>query len=124
MSLGFAELQQRLGDARDRVRLVSVSIDPEHDTPRRLAEYAQRFGAGPSWTFYTGTVEASVAVQKAFAAYRGDKMNHTPLTLVRLAPGQPWVRLDGLATPEQLLQEVGAAAKPTDAAPERPRAHR
>ena len=50
-------------------------------------------------------MEASVAVQKAFAVYTPDKMNHAPLTLMRAAPGKPWVRLDGLATPDQLLQE-------------------
>jgi protein SCO1/2 len=30
-------------------------------------------------------------------------MNHAPLTLYRAAPGKPWVRLDGFATPDQLL---------------------
>ncbi|HEX6364232.1 MAG TPA: SCO family protein [Albitalea sp.] len=105
MSMVFAAFQEALGAERDKVRLVSVSIDPEQDTPKRLDAYAKRFGAGPQWTFYTGSLEASVAVQKAFAVWRGDKMNHTPLTLVRAAPGQPWVRLDGFATPEQLLAE-------------------
>jgi protein SCO1 len=105
MTQTFATLQRKLGADRDKVRMVSVSIDPEHDTPRRLAEYAEQFGAGPQWTFYTGTVESSVAVQKAFAAYRGDKMSHTPLTLVRSGRGAEWVRLDGFATADQLLQE-------------------
>jgi protein SCO1/2 len=109
MSQAFAELQAALG--AEQVRLVSVSIDPEQDTPRRLVEYANRFGAGPQWTFFTGTVEASVAVQKALGAYRGDKMNHTPLTLFRAAPGQPWVRLEGFATPQQMLQEYRASAR-------------
>ena len=87
-------------------RMVSLSIDPEHDTPARLSAYAQQYGAGPQWSFYTGTVEASIAVQKALDAYRGDKMNHSPLTLLRAAPGTRWVRLDGFATPDELLREV------------------
>jgi protein SCO1/2 len=33
-------------------------------------------------------------------------MNHTPVTLFRAAPGQPWVRLDGFATPDMVLGEV------------------
>jgi protein SCO1/2/putative membrane protein len=37
------------------VKLVSVSVDPEHDTPEVLAEYARRFGADPDrWWFLTG----------------------------------------------------------------------
>ncbi|MEL7061526.1 MAG: SCO family protein [Acidobacteriota bacterium] len=41
----------------DRVRLVSVSVDPEHDTPAVLEAYAQRYGAGPNWLFLTGATE-------------------------------------------------------------------
>ena len=111
MTQVFAEVQKQLGADAGRLQMVSLSIDPEQDTPKRLAEYARAQGAGPDWRFYTGTVEASVAVQKSLAAYRGDKMNHTPLTLLRAAPGQPWVRLDGFATPAQLLAEVRAMLK-------------
>jgi protein SCO1/2 len=31
-------------------------------------------------------------------------MDHTPVTLVRVAPGKPWVRIDGLMTAAELLQ--------------------
>lgn len=106
MSQTFARLQEKLGPDRARVHLVSISIDPEQDTPERLAAYARRFHAGPGWGHYTGTAEASVAVQRAFDAYRGDKMNHTPLTFLRAAPGRPWVRVDGFASPDDLASEL------------------
>jgi protein SCO1 len=105
MSQIFAEVQNRLGDDKGNVQMVSISIDPEQDTAPRLAEYAKRYAAGPQWRFYTGTLEASIAVQKAFNAYRGDKMNHLPLTLIRSAPGKPWVRMDGFATPDDIVRE-------------------
>jgi protein SCO1/2 len=104
----FSVLQHKLGAGAAKVHLVSISIDPEQDTPARLREYAERFHAQPGWQHYTGSVEASVAAQKAFSAYRGDKMNHTPLTLFRRAPGEQWVRLDGFATADQLLGELHA----------------
>ena len=106
MTQTFAEVQKRLGRDAAKVKMVSVSIDPEEDTPARLTEYAKRYQAGAQWSFYTGTVEASVATQRAFDAYRGDKMNHAPVTFFRGAPGQPWVRLDGFVTPEAVLGEV------------------
>jgi protein SCO1/2 len=106
LSQTFAEVQKRLGNDAAKVKMVSVSIDPEEDTPARLSEYARRFGAGAQWSFYTGSVQSSVAVQRAFDVYRGDKMNHSPVTLFRAAPGQAWVRLDGFATPDALLGEV------------------
>ncbi|BDG02337.1 SCO family protein [Anaeromyxobacter oryzae] len=106
MSRTFAQLQERLGSERDRVHLVSISIDPEQDTPARLSEYARSFGAGPGWRFYTGTAEASVAAQRAFDVYRGDKMDHTPVAFLRAAPGRPWVRIDGFASPDELTSAV------------------
>lgn len=105
LSHSFAELQRRLGAERERVHMVSISIDPEEDTPQRLRDYAARFDAGPQWEFYTGSTAASVALQKAFQAWFGDKMHHRPVTFLRAAPGQPWVRLDGLRTPDELLAE-------------------
>jgi protein SCO1/2 len=105
LSHSFAEFQRRLGAEREQVRMVSISIDPEEDTPRRLAEYAARFDAGPQWGFYTGTLAASVTVQKAFQAWFGGKMHHRPVTYLRAAPGEPWVRLDGFASGEELLAE-------------------
>jgi len=103
MSQVFGEFQRKLGAEAAHVHLMSISIDPEQDTPERLREYAGHFGARPGWQYYTGTIAASLAAQQAFNVYRGDKMSHTPVTLLRAAPGQPWLRLDGFVTPDQLL---------------------
>ncbi|MFO1270709.1 MAG: SCO family protein [Rubrivivax sp.] len=102
----LAQLQDLLGPQRELVHLMSISIDPEYDTPARLRDYARRFGAGPEWQHYTGTPAASQAAQRAFDVYRGSKMDHIPATLVRMGPGTPWVRIDGFATARQLLAEL------------------
>ena len=111
----LSEVQRALGPERDSVHLMSISVDPEEDTPARLREYAKRFGAGPSWQHYTGTVAASLAAQRAFDAYKGDKMSHTPLTLVRPTPTGPWVRFDGFATADMILKELPVARPARDA---------
>lgn len=36
------------------IQAVSITVDPEYDTPEVLAEYADRFGAGEGWHFLTG----------------------------------------------------------------------
>jgi protein SCO1/2 len=105
LSQNFAALQARLGAQAGSLHMVSISIDPEEDTPARLTAYAQRFGAAPQWQFYTGSTAASVTLQKAFKAYFGDKMHHRPITFMRAAPGQPWLRLEGYVTPDELLRE-------------------
>ncbi|KVW63716.1 hypothetical protein WK98_25615 [Burkholderia ubonensis] len=103
ISQTFERLQGELGSDRDKVHIVSISIDPEEDTPARLRAYAAKFGAGPEWQHYTGTVDASIAAQRAFNVYRGDKMNHAPVAFLRAAPGRQWMRIDGFATPSELL---------------------
>ncbi len=52
----------RLAMARERldpevaktIQFISVSIDPENDTPEKLMQHAAAFGAGPDWLFLTG----------------------------------------------------------------------
>ncbi len=54
----MAGLQPRALAHPGRVRLVSISVDPEHDGPEVLAAYGRRFGADPrAWTFLTGSFE-------------------------------------------------------------------
>lgn len=103
-SEAFAQLQAKLGNSRNKVHMVSISIDPEQDTPASLKQYAKKYKAKPQWNFYTGTVAASIETQKAFEAYRGDKMNHVPVTYLRAAPDQPWLRIDGFVSPDELLR--------------------
>ena len=113
MSATFSTAQGRLGPNAEKVTLVSISIDPEHDTPERLREYARRFKAGPRWHFLTGDAQDIVSVRKAFDAYAGDnKMRHQPLTFMRLSPGRPWLRLDGLTSAAQLVGEYERLTQP------------
>ena len=74
-------------------------------TPAALKAYAGKYGAGPQWQMLTGSLDDSIAVQRAFDVYRGDKMNHQPATFLRAGPGQPWVRLDGFASAADILRE-------------------
>jgi protein SCO1/2 len=57
MTQQMAELQKRIGDARD-IRLVTVTVDPERDTPEVLREYADFHEASKTnWLFLTGDKE-------------------------------------------------------------------
>jgi protein SCO1 len=54
-SAKMALVQKKSQGLGDRLHLVSFSVDPDYDTPARLAEFAQRYGAEPArWTFLTG----------------------------------------------------------------------
>jgi protein SCO1/2 len=62
LSTTFQQAQGRLADEKllgSKVLLVSLSVDPQHDTPSVLAEYGQRFNADPSaWKLLTGDWDA------------------------------------------------------------------
>jgi protein SCO1 len=104
MSAGFASLQGRLNSEHRPVRLVSVSIDPEVDTPTRLKAYAADVGAGDRWVFLTGTPADVEAAQRAFGAYRGSKESHSAATFIRRTSIGKWEQLDGLASGDTLLR--------------------
>lgn len=54
----------------DQVRLLSISFDPEFDTPEVLDAYGQTFSADPEqWRFATGTPEEIEKLTQAFAVY-------------------------------------------------------
>jgi protein SCO1/2 len=58
MDRHFADLQRAVAaDAtlRDRVHLISISFDPQHDTPAAIAAHAKARGANPqTWSYLTG----------------------------------------------------------------------
>lgn len=105
LSATFSRVQSELGDEAKNMRMISITIDPEQDTPERLKEYAGKFKAGPDWQFLTGSIDDIVTTQKAFDAYRGDKMNHIPLTFLRSSKDGPWVRLEGFTSAADVVAE-------------------
>ena len=111
----FSKVETKLDKEGKKAHLISVSIDPESDTPAILTEYAKKFGAGSDWDFYTGTREASIAIQKAFNVYRGDKMNHTSVIFIRAEAGKPWLRLEGFISPDEVIGEYDKIMKQNNA---------
>jgi protein SCO1/2 len=106
MTVTFAQMQQLLGEDAGRVKLVSVSIDPEYDRPDVLKAYSQQFHAGGNWTFLTGDTNDIVTVLRSFDAYTGSKMSHRPVTLLKKPDESSWIRIDGLANGQSLAEEV------------------
>lgn len=105
----LSRVQEKLGKGQEKVRIVSVSIDPEYDTPERLREYAAKYKAQvPQWMHYTGTRQASVAIQKAFGTYYGDKMNHPPAVFVRAAKSQHWTRFEGFPDAAEVVAALNS----------------
>jgi protein SCO1 len=84
----MAQVQDALGaDFGARIAFVSITLDPEHDTPAVLKRYAQAWGANlKGWSFLTGPQTAIDALTRrygAFAAKNGTgSIDHTQLTSI------------------------------------------
>jgi len=105
LSASFAQVQKVMGPDIDKLRMISITIDPDHDVPAVLHKYAKRFHAGKEWQFLTGNHNDIISVLKSFDAYRGDKSNHIPLSLIRVKPGGEWIRVEGFASAHELVDE-------------------
>lgn len=105
LSIGFSHFQKELGADSVNVQLLSISIDPDNDTPQMMRLYLHKYGAQPGWDILTGELGNVVEVLTEFDAYVSNKMNHFPLTILR-APGQDkWIRLNGLLSASDLMKE-------------------
>src|SRR5262249_28149688 len=113
------------GLAGDGVELVSVSVDPQTDTPERLREWRKKFNdSGPGWTLLTGEKRGVDTLLKGMGVFAGDQTNHSPF--IRLGDGRTgkWTRVHGLTPPEQLAAMIvgmhGTARAAGPSAPARP----
>jgi protein SCO1/2 len=110
LSAGFVNLQGKLGPASKNIRLVSITIDPENDSPKVLKEYLKRYRAKPGWDFLTGSRADIDAVMRGFNAYIPDKMSHYPLNLIRSPKDGSWVRIFGIMSSREFLEEFQSVA--------------
>lgn len=68
----LAKVQALLGDRMGReVFFYSITTDPAHETPRVLADFAKRHGAGPGWLFLTGEPADLETLRSRFFVHDG-----------------------------------------------------
>jgi protein SCO1 len=81
-------VQDRLGrDFGRKIVFISVTVDPDRDTPEVLKEYAQAFGTDPAgWFFLTGSAEEIREVTRRYGVFAAKAENgsvdHTFLTSI------------------------------------------
>ena len=107
------ELAELMG--RD-VFFVSISIDPERDTPSDLAAYADAHGAGDGWTFVTGAPADIEALRRALGAYDLDpevdklRSNHSAMLVVGNDRKDRWTMVSGLSTATAVARAIRRVA--------------
>jgi protein SCO1/2 len=102
MTATTLQMQKQLLDDAVQPNYVSISIDPDYDTSDVLQDYANYYGA--DWTFLTGSLNDVITTLRAFDAYRGNKVNHFALTLMRAGDEEQWTRVEGLTSAQNLAK--------------------
>ena len=113
LAANFAALQRRFANEPDLL-LLSVTVDPDYDTPPVLADYAKRWSAGPNWRFLTGDVARLAA--KLGEVYWSDEgsIGHTSVTTIVDRRGRIAARVDGAQWRiEQVANLIGRELKET-----------
>ena len=109
----MAQVQDELGtDFGKKIAFVSISLDPEQDTPEVLKDYAQFWGAKPEgWSFLTGSLDAVRDVTRRYGVFFSKKedgsVEHSQLTTLVDAEGQMRVQYLGARfDPEEFRRDL------------------
>lgn len=105
LGANFARIQTALGERLGKdVHLISITRDPEMDTPAKLRTWGAKFGARPGWTLVTGE---KAEIDEVLLALIGDiarKGEHSAIVLVGSDARGVWKQDYGLAAPARLLK--------------------
>lgn len=118
MTANMAKLQKRVAEAglEDEVQLVSISVDPEHDTPDVLKEYSGRYEFDDgNWSFLTGYTRdkiesfANVSFKTPAAAVEGsDQFVHGTSFYLVSENGVLLKQYEGVSNPpyEEMIEDI------------------
>jgi len=106
-----AHLGARLG--RD-VFMLSISVDPETDTPPVLREYAAAHHAKPGWTFLTGAKEDIDLIRRRLGVFSDDpdKSQHTGILTYGNETTGAWDAMPIIAQPAMIARALLRLASP------------
>lgn len=107
----FARLQALLGERLGKdVYLLSISTDPETDSPAKLKAWSERFRPKDGWTFVTGETPAMQTLLRAFLGEGPRRGFHTPVAFVMDDKSGAWKRTSGLEQPAKLVEALDQLA--------------
>ena len=113
MTENLARVQELLGPRVGQdIRMVSISLQPEHDTPAVMAAYARSYGVGPGWLFLTGKKDDIELLRHRLGFVDSDPATDADLEqhigTVRIAnePMHRWAMSPALLNPPALVRAI------------------
>jgi protein SCO1 len=112
MNMALRRLQTNLGDLLGKeVVIVTVSKDPEYDTPEKLKEWSKAIGVKPGWTLVTGEVSA---LKKIIFDFTGDAPgpgSHSTVFMLGNDRTGEWLELMEFTSSEDLREHIDLLSK-------------
>lgn len=109
----LTQVQALLGDRVGRdILLLSISLEPQHDTPAVLQLYAAQHGVKPGWLFLTGKADEIERLRRKLGVtdldpvIDADKTQHAALLTIGNARLGRWTALPALLKPQQIVASV------------------
>ena len=106
----FRRVQEDAAKRGLDVSLISISVDPTVDTPERLRAFAEKYKAGPGWTFVTGDKSQIDWILSGLGVAITNKNDHTPMIMIGNDKYDYWTRAYGLSSPSKLVELIDEAA--------------
>jgi protein SCO1/2 len=101
------KVQEALGDRLGKdARIISISVDPEVDTPTELKAFSKKFHARPGWYFLTGSKEDVDFVLKKLGQFVENKNDHFNIVIIGNDRTGLWKKAFGLAKSDELIKVV------------------
>lgn len=107
------QLAERLGE---EVFFISVSRDPETDTPERLRLWGKDFDVGRGWTLVTGEEGVMTKLVQDFTGASLGGQMHAPILLIGNDRTGIWTQAEGLSPARDLINVIDKVSDPAGSA--------
>jgi len=88
------------------LQIISLTLDPRHDTPERVKTFAEAFSKGPGWTFLSGKPENIDSVNRKLGKYTEKVEQHTAFYLIGNLKTGEWLKIEPTAQAKGLLELI------------------
>lgn len=118
MARTLERIQGLLGDRIGKdVHIISVSVDPETDTPPRLKDFGRKFNAKPGWYLVSGKKPNVEFVLRKLGQFVEAKDDHSTILIIGNLRTGLWKKAMGLAKVDELFKIVESVLNDNPEAP-------
>jgi len=107
------QVQEALGSRLGKdIFMVSMTLQPELDTPEALRDYVKRYSIKPGWTFLTGRPQEMEIIRRKLGFFNpdpgidSDLTNHTGMVRIGNEKLDRWTMMPALGSPKQIVRAV------------------